>query len=392
MPYNRAMRLSPLVSKVEPSVTLELNAKAKAMAARGVSVIALAAGEPDFLPPKGAMEAVRRALDEGRCKYTPTPGIPELRQGVAEYLGRFGIKARTAQVVLSTGGKQALHNVIAAVVAPGDEVLLPSPWWVSYPPLVEISGGRCVTVPSPKGAILDVPALEKACTSKTTAIILNSPNNPSGLVVSARELEDLADLCERRNLTVISDELYAELVYSPHRHLSPAALPKLAERTCTVGGFSKCFAMTGWRLGYSVTPEPVARAIEAYQSHITSNANSLAQYAALGALKGSDAEVESMRAVFARRRQLIHKGLNAVRGFSCPEPQGAFYAFPDVTGAMANLGFKDDVALSHHILEKVGVALVPGSAFGAPGHMRLSYAAADAELEEALRRLQRACS
>ena len=170
MPYNRVMRLSPLVSKVEPSVTLELNAKAKAMAARGVSVIALAAGEPDFLPPKGAMEAVRRALDEGRCKYTPTPGIPELRQGVAEYLGRFGIKARTAQVVLSTGGKQALHNVIAAVVAPGDEVLLPSPWWVSYPPLIDISGGRCVMVPSPRGAILDIPALNRKVAADKHAV------------------------------------------------------------------------------------------------------------------------------------------------------------------------------------------------------------------------------
>lgn len=384
------MKIHPRLASIKPSATLALNAKAKAMTAAGEDVISLAAGEPDFAPPESILDAARKALQEGRTRYTPAPGLPELRAEIAEHMTHRGVACEASQVVVSTGGKQALHNIFQALLSAGDEVLLPAPCWVSYPALIELTGATPVILPPTDTGIFSPEQLEAACTPKTRAVIINSPNNPSGQVISAEEMSALERLACERDLIVISDELYADLVYDGVRHVSPASRPALADRTVIVGGFSKSYALTGWRLGWSVTPTDVAAAISAFQSHTTSNPNSLAQYAVLGALAGACDDVERMRQAFDRRRRLVVDGLSALEGVSCPEPHGAFYAFPDVRAWMDRAGFDDDVALSTWLLETHKLAVVPGMAFAAPGRVRLSYAASDETLREALERLKKA--
>ncbi len=386
--YNERMQIQPRLSRIKPSATLALATRAKAMKAAGEDVISLAAGEPDFAPPSSILDGVQKALKDGRTKYTPSAGIPELRTEIATHLKVVqGLDVTADNIVVSAGGKQALHNVFQALLAPGDEVLVPAPYWVSYPALIDIAEATPVFVEAPTQGFIDFDRLREACTDKTRMIMLNSPNNPSGRVISAAELDAFETFVIERDLLVVSDELYADLVYGESTHQSPGARPKLAERTITIGGFSKSYALTGWRLGWSVTPVDVAKAIGAYQSHTTSNANSLAQYAVLGALSASREDVARMLAAFDVRRRLIVEGLNAIPGITCEEPQGAFYAFPDITGLMEKLELPSDVDLCEHILDTLKVVCVPGSAFGAPGHMRLSYAAGDEVLQQALARL-----
>jgi aspartate aminotransferase len=381
------MEFNPKIARLKPSPTLALVAKAKAMKASGVDVVSLAAGEPDFDPPLAILQAAHRALDSGKHKYTPAAGLPALREAIASLMEKkFSLPATCDDVVVSAGGKQALHNCLQALLKEGDEVLLLAPCWVSYPPLVELTGARSVIVPATRKTFLEESLLEKYVTGKTKMIIVNSPNNPSGQVMTASELDVLEKFVLKHDLWLVSDELYSSLVYEG-AFVSPGSRNALRARTLTIGGFSKCYALTGWRLGFSVTTEEISKAITAYQSHTTANANSIAQFAVLDALEACEKDIEKMRGVFQSRRDFLLEALRSMDVFQCDKPQGAFYMFPHAEKAMRKKNLPNDEALAHDILEKALVAMVPGSAFSCPGYLRLSYAASKEDLEKALKRL-----
>lgn len=383
------MKLSHRASALAESATLRVTRRAAELRARGVSVVDLGAGEPDFRSPAVAVEAARRALADGFTRYTPGSGLPELRTALAEsYRTRHGAPWTAAQSIITVGGKAALFQLALALFEQGQEVVLPSPCWVSFPEQIRFAGARPVTVPTSgeDGFQIHAGPLLAAITDHTRAILLNSPCNPTGGVVGAEDLREIVTAAAERGILVISDETYERFVYNG-THASAAALAsEFPETVALVGSFSKTYAMTGWRIGYLLGPAPIVKAVENIQSHATSNPTSFAMVGALEALCCAEAAVEEMLAEYRARRDMLPPLLNAIPGFRCRPPNGAFYAFPDVS-ACFRPGMEDSLALAELLLEKAGVAVVPGAAFGADDHIRISFACSRATLAEGLERI-----
>ena len=373
---------------IDASPTLALAAKAKALAQAGKPVIDLTAGEPDFPTPKAIKDAAVKALEQNRTRYTPVAGIPELRLAIAAQLTKqLGVPYDASQVLVTCGAKHALYNVFQALCEPGDEVIIPTPYWVSYPSIVQLADGKPVLVPTRETDRFqpDVSVIRKALTPRTKAIILNSPSNPTGMLISRERLAELAALALERGLWVISDEIYDQIVFPPERCWSIVQVePKLAPQTVVVNGMSKSYSMTGWRIGYAAAPKPLIDAMNALQSHSTSNPTSISQYAALAGLTGDQGEIKKMAEEFHRRRDRLVNGLNALPGLNCPMPQGAFYAWCNVS----KLGQPADT-LAARWLEEQFLAVIPGEGFGSPDHIRFSFAVSMDTIDEALARLKK---
>ena len=388
-----ADRLKTLV----PSATLAMNAKARAMRAQGVDVISFSVGEPDFDTPARIKDAAVRALERGHTKYTEVGGIAELRAAVCHKLKRdHGLDYTADEVTVSCGAKHTLYNIVMALVNPGDEVLIPSPYWVSYPEQVRLLGGVPVAVETHEstGFDLDPAAVRRAVTPKTKLIILDSPGNPTGAVFSAAALEEVARLVVERGLWVVSDECYEALTYEG-RHVSIASLsPEVKARTILVNTCSKAYAMTGWRIGYAAGPKAIIRAMTDVQSQVTSNPASVAQWAAVEALTGSQDEIAKMVGEFDRRRRAIITALNAIPGVHCVTPKGAFYAFPNVSGLFGKRWkggvIKGSVDVCAFLLEEARIACVAGQDFGSDAHIRISYATGIETIAEGMRRMDAA--
>ncbi len=391
-----APRVSSRVAAVNPSATLAVDAKAKAMAAAGEDVIGFGAGEPDFPTPAHIVEAAVAACSRPEMHhYTGTAGLPALRQAVADKTLRdSGLEVAASQVVVTNGAKQAVYEAFQVLLDPGDEVLVPAPYWTTYPEAVALAGGVSVPVATEEatGFHLTVESLEAARTPATKALLFVSPNNPTGALCTAEEVLAIGRWAAERGLWVVTDEIYEHLVYGGRHFSSIAALvPELAERCIIINGVAKTYAMTGWRVGWLIAPPDVAQAATNLQSHACGNVGNVAQAAALAALSGDLQAVQEMRAVFDRRRQTMYRMLNECPGVTCVEPEGAFYAFPSVQGLFGKqLGERvvhSSLDVVDAAIEQVKVAVVPGEAFGAPGYLRLSYALSDEALVEGVARL-----
>ena len=391
-------RVSARIAAIAESATLKVDAKAKALQAEGRHVISYAAGEPDFPTPQNIVEAASRAvLDPKNYRYTPAAGLPELREAIAAKTKRdSGWDVPAAQVIVTNGGKQAVYQSFATIVDAGDEVLLPTPYWTTYPEAVKLAGGVPVDVfaGADQDYLVTVEQLEAARTPKTKVLLFVSPSNPTGSVYSPAQVKEIGEWALEHGLWVISDEIYQNLVYDGVRAVSIVeAVPELAERTILVNGVAKSYAMTGWRLGWMVAPLDVTKAASNLQSHLTSNVSNISQRAAIEALTGPQEQVEVMRQAFEKRRDVIVAELNKIDGLHCPNPQGAFYVYPDVTGLLnrtwGGVTPTTSLELADLILDQAEVAVVPGEAFGPSGYLRLSYALGDAPLLEGVQRLQK---
>jgi aspartate aminotransferase len=388
------MRLSDRAQRLQPSATIAAAQRARQLKSRGTHVYDFSLGEPDFPTPRHICDAAVEAMRRGMTHYTPSSGIPELREAIAERYRTRGLPCSAQQVIVSNGAKHALHNVLTVLCQEGDDVLIPAPYWVSYSALVELTGARPVVIDTREEDRFKLrpEALRGALTPRTRVLLLNSPCNPTGSVYSAEELLELARVLEPTEVVVVSDEIYEDLVYDglPVRPFAALA-PSLSARTVTVSGVSKSYAMTGWRIGWSVAPREVAEAIDSLQSQQTSNPCSISQYAALAALKGSQECVEQMRAEFERRRALVQDWLSVIPGVRAVRPEGAFYFFVNVQQhlgrRLAGIQVTDSISFATACLEGPHVALVPGTAFGRDGYVRLSFAASMEELDSGLRAL-----
>ena len=390
--------LADRLKTLAPSSTLAVQAKARELKARGIDVISFGAGEPDFDTPQRIKDAALRAMQRGQTKYTEVGGIPELRAAVCTKLKRDNnLDYEPADILVSVGAKHTLFNLVMALINPGDEVLVPSPYWVSYPEQARLLGGVPIDVATHEstGFDLDPAELARAVTPRTKLIVINSPNNPTGAVFSRPALEAVARLVVERKLWVVSDECYEALTFEG-RHVSIASFsPEVKARTIVVNTCSKAYAMTGWRIGYAAGDRTLIRAMTDAQSQVTSNPSSVAQWAAVEALTGPQDEVAKMAGEFDRRRRLIIEGLNALPGVTCGMPRGAFYAFANVSGLFGRTWRKPDGAqtlkssldVTAFLLEEARVAVVPGRDFGSDGHVRLSYATSDALISEGLERM-----
>ena len=379
------------MAEMAPSETLAIAAKAKALKAAGEKVCGMAAGEPDFDTPEHIKKAAIDALLRGETKYTPATGIPELKKAIAEKLKKEnGVTTTPEQVVVAPGAKFSGFTAVCALCGPGDEVIIPAPYWVSYPEMVKAAGAKSVILHCKAENNFEVvPAeLEKAITDKTKLLILNSPSNPTGAVYRRKTIEAIAEIAIRRNIMILSDEIYDKLVYDPEfPHLSIASLSKeISDLTITINGFSKAYAMPGWRMGYLTGPKWLTDRIAALQSHTTSNPTSFAQYGALAAITGDQAPVEAMRVAFGKRRDLIYKKLSAIPGVKTIRPSGAFYIFFDISA----FGL-DSTSFVNRLLDEEKVAGVPGKAFGDDRSIRLSYACSEKMIEDACERIARFC-
>lgn len=387
LPVVETLRLAARAGLLHPSPTLGITARAKAMKAAGQDVISLAAGEPDFATPQAVCEAAIKAIKDGYTKYTPTAGAPELRQAIVRKLAREnGVDAKPEQIIVSCGAKHSLFNIAMTVLEPGDEAIVFSPFWMTYGDQIRIAGGRPVAVATraEHGFEPDLDDLRRAITPKTRMVLINSPSNPTGAAYSAETLHGIAEIADRHGLWIVSDEIYEHLVYDgPHASMLSVD-PNLRDRIIYVGGCSKSYAMTGWRIGFAYAPLPVARAMSNLQDQVTSNATSVAQMAAVAAFDLPAKEVDAMRAEFRLRRDLIVGLLNETPGVKCGTPKGAFYAFPDVSD---HLNGKSDMELAERLLDKAGVATIPGSVFEGAGHLRLSYAASQEDIRRGLSRI-----
>jgi aspartate aminotransferase len=390
-----ASRLDP----IKPSITLAVTAKAAKLKAEGVDVVSFGAGEPDFDTPDHIKDAARASLDKGVSKYTEVGGVAPLRAAIAAELSRVHKTSISAeQILVSSGAKHSLYNIFMALLDPGDEVIIPAPYWVSYPDMVMLAAGKPVILDTRAEDDFAVRAeqVAAAVTPRTRAIVLNTPSNPTGGVYSAKQIAELAEVVVDKNLLVISDDIYRQLVYGGATYSSIAAVgPELAARTILVDGVSKTYAMTGWRIGYTAGPLPLIKAMAKIQGQSTSNPTHIAQIATLAALTGPQDCVETMRRAFDERRMAMVELLRAIPGVSCREPKGAFYAFPDVSAFVGKTApdgkpLPDDVTLCDWLVDSARVAVVPGSGFGAPGHVRLSYACSMANIKEGVRRLHEA--
>ena len=389
-------RISDRIAAIAPSATLAVDAKAKALKAAGEPVIGFGAGEPDFATPAHIVEAaVEAARDPRNHRYTPTPGLPELREAIAaKTLRDSGVEVAASQVLVTNGGKHAVYNTLLTLIDEGDELLLPAPYWTTYPEPVALAGGTAVVVPTDamSGFRVTVEQLEAARTPRTKALMFVSPSNPTGAVYPPEEIEAIGRWAVEHGIWVLTDEIYEHLVYGGREHASILRLvPELAEQCVVLNGVAKTYAMTGWRVGWMIGPTDVIAAASNLQSHSTSNVANVAQRAALAAVAGDLEAVAEMRATFDRRRKMIWQMLSSIDGVMCPEPEGAFYAFPSFEGVLgrriAGTTPSSTLELADLVLEKANVAFVPGEAFGAPGYGRFSFALGDDDLGEGITRI-----
>ncbi|MEN9751977.1 MAG: hypothetical protein RLZZ600_1024 [Actinomycetota bacterium] len=391
-------RISARIAAIAESATLKVDAKAKSLQAAGRPVISYAAGEPDFPTPDHVVEAAVAAVrDPKNHRYTPAIGLPELREAIAEKTKRdSGLEVPISQIVVTNGGKQAVYQAFAVLLNPGDEVLVPTPYWTTYPEAIALAGGKQVDVfaGADQNYLVTVDQLEAARTDRTKVLLFVSPSNPTGSVYSPEQTKAIGEWADTHGLWVITDEIYQNLTYDGVRAVSIVeAVPSLADRTILVNGVAKTYAMTGWRLGWMVGPADAMKGAANLQSHLSSNVNNIAQRAALAALTGPQDCVEEMRKAFDRRRKVIVAELNKIDGIHCPTPEGAFYVYPDVTGLLGRewdgVTATTSLELADLILDKAEVAAVPGEAFGPSGFLRFSYALGDAPLLEGIQRLQK---
>jgi aspartate aminotransferase len=393
--------ISDSLNRIQPSATIAISGKAMALKAEGRDIIGLSAGEPDFDTPDNIKEAAITAIRKGYTKYTNVDGIPELKKAIAAKFKREnGLDYKVSQVSVGTGGKQILFNALMATVNPGDEVIIPAPYWVSYPDIVMLAGGKPVFVETTieHGFKLQAEQLERAITPKTKWFVFNSPSNPSGAAYSKAELKKVTDVLARHpHVWVLTDDMYEHLVYDDFAFTTPAQVePTLYERTLTMNGVSKAYCMTGWRIGYGAGPEPLIKAMSKLQSQSTSNPSSIAQWAAVEALNGPQDFIPANNKVFKERRDLVVSMLNQAKGLSCPIPEGAFYVYPSCKAAMGKKApsgnvIKNDEDFVTELLAAEGVAAVHGAAFGMSPFFRISYATATEVLEDACNRIQRFC-
>ncbi|MGH2752118.1 MAG: pyridoxal phosphate-dependent aminotransferase [Actinomycetota bacterium] len=384
--------------RITESPTMAIDAKAKALKAAGEDVIGFGAGEPDFATPEHIVEAAARATGNSAYhRYTPAGGLPELRAAIASKTKRdSAYDVASEQVVVSNGGKQALYNACMAIVDPGDEVILPAPYWVSYPEMIRLAGGTTVALDTTEetGFRVTLEQLESAHTNETKALMFTSPSNPTGSVYPPHEVEAIGRWCLEHDLWIITDEIYEHLVYGDHSFSSvPVLVPEMADRCIVVNGVAKSYAMTGWRVGWSIAPRDISKKMISLQSHTTSNVSNVSQVAGLAAVSGDLEAAKMMRAAFDRRRRKIFSLLNDIDGVHCYEPEGAFYAFPSVKGlfgrTFAGVTIRSSLDLADVVLGEAKVAFVPGEGFGAPGYARFSYALGDDDLEEGIGRIAR---
>ena len=384
------MVLARRMSLISPSPTLAITAKANKMKAEGINVIGFGAGEPDFDTPANIKEAAKKAIDSGFTKYTPTSGTKELKEAVCrKFKTDNNLDYSPAEILVSCGAKHSIFNIIFALCDDGDEVIIPSPYWVSYPEMVRVAGGKPVFINTTQENNYKItPAqLEKAITPKTKILILNSPSNPTGMVYNEQELAAIAEILVRKNIYCISDEIYEKLVYDGQKHISIASFSENIKRlTIVVNGVSKSHAMTGWRIGYAAGPKEIIQAMSNLQDHSTSNPSSISQAASVEALTGPSDSFKVMFDAFLKRRNTMVDRLNAIKGFKCLKPQGAFYVFPDVSALYKN-EIRGSMDFSHRLLERTGVATVPGEAFGNDRCVRFSYAASFDTIKDAVSRL-----
>ena len=392
-----ALTLSRKAQAVKPSSTLAITAKAKELKAQGLDVVGFGAGEPDFNTPDNICNAAIKAIKDGFTKYTPASGIVELKQAVCDKFKKFnGLDYKPSQIVISNGGKHSLTNVFEAILNPGDEVIIPAPYWLSYPEIIKLSDGVPVFVRGEKenGYKVTAEQLQAATTEKTKALVLNTPNNPTGMIYSEEELRAIADYAVKNDIYVVSDEMYEYLVYNGNKHISIASFnEEIYKRTITVSGLAKSYAMTGWRIGYTGSSEEIAKFMGSVQSHQTSNPNSIAQKAALEALTGDQSTVQMMLGEFDKRRKFMYEKMSALPYVSTEEPLGAFYVFADVSEALKKeyKGKKVETAaeFARILIEDYNVAVVPCADFGFPDHIRLSYAISVEQIDKGLTRIEK---
>lgn len=391
------MDLSNKAMEINPSITLEITAKAKELKESGVDVVSFGAGEPDFNTPENIIEAAIKAMKDGKTKYTPTSGILDLRKSICDKFKKDNeLNYDTDQIVVSTGAKQSLANTFLAILNEGDEVIIPTPYWVSYPELVKLAGGVPVFINTNKenDYKYSVKELRNLITSKTKAILVNSPNNPTGSIYTREELTEIAELAKEYDLIIISDEIYEKLIYDNEKHISIASISKDSyERTIVINGLSKAYAMTGWRIGYSASSKEIAKLMSSVQSHVTSNINSISQYAAIEALNGPQDSIKIMIKEFEKRRNYMIDRINKIHGLSIIRPKGAFYIMvcienyfgKKINGEIIN----SSLDFSKSLLNEENVAVIPGIAFGLDNYIRLSYATSMEIIEEGLNRLEK---
>jgi len=381
-------KISRRAAALTPSITLAIDAKAKQMKADGIDVVGFGAGEPDFPTPRHIVDAAVKALNDGFTKYTPSSGIPELRQAAADKFKRdHGLTYQPSQIIISCGGKHSCCNVVMALCNPGEEVIIPAPYWLSYPEMVRLAEGTPVIIPTSDATEFKItPAqLRAAITPRTRLFILNSPSNPTGSLYTRDEIRALGDICVEHGVLIMSDEIYEKLAYDGAEHVSVAAFsPAHYEHTIIVHGLAKAYSMTGWRIGITAAPGPIAKAIDAVQSHSTSNPTSFAQKGAVAALNGPQDHLPVWLAEFARRRAYAWEKLNSIPGISCVNAKGAFYLFPNISG----LGLKS-MEFCAKLLEQEKVAAVPGIAFGADDYIRISYATSLENIKKGLDRIEK---
>lgn len=382
--------LNRTVAAIAPSATLAISSKAAELKAKGVAVCAFAAGEPDFNTPDCIKCACEQALAQNKTRYVAAAGLPELREAICEKLARENqVHYEPSQVVVANGGKPALAQVFQTLINPGDEVIIPTPFWLSYPEMVKVAGGVPVFVETrvESGFLMSPEQLEAAITPRTVAVVINSPSNPTGMMYSPEQLKALGTVALKHDLWMVSDEIYEKMVYGGVPQVSMASFgPDFYDHTITVNGFSKTFAMTGWRLGYAAAPKPFAKALASLQSHLASAPNTFAQWGAVAALKEAAPDVAKMVAAFTQRRDRIYQLISAIEGIKCPKPEGAFYVFPNI----ASFGL-DSLTFATRLLEEEHVAVVPGIAFGNDRCVRLSYACSMENIEEGLARFAKFC-
>lgn len=384
-------QISRRAAQLSPSLTLAIDSKAKQMKAEGLDVVGFGAGEPDFDTPQHIKDAAIKALQEGFTKYTPASGTPELRQAVADkFKAENGLNYKPSQIIISCGGKHSCFNVIMATCQEGDEVIIPAPYWLSYPEMVKLASAKPVIIHTTDATEFKITAdaLRKAITPRTKLFVLNSPSNPTGSVYTPDEIKALGDVCVEKGVLIMSDEIYEHLLYDGAKHRSVASFSQAHyDHTIVVHGFAKAWSMTGWRLGFLAAPEPIAKAIDAIQSHSTSNPTSFAQKGAVAALKGPQDHLKTWLAEFSKRRTFAWQKLNSIKGISCVNAKGAFYLFPNI----GRTGLKS-TDFCARLLEAEKVAAVPGVAFGADDYIRLSYATSMANIEKGLDRIARFCN
>lgn len=385
------IQLAQRVKALTPSTTLAITAKAKELKAQGHDVIGLGAGEPDFNTPQHIIDAAVKSMNEGHTKYTPSAGLPALKKEIANKFKKDqGLDYDASEIIVTNGAKHGLYTLFQVLLNEGDEVIIPIPYWVSYPEQVKLAGGVPVYAEGREENDFKITPeqLAKSITDKTKAVIINSPSNPTGMLYSAEELKELGEVCLKHNVLIISDEIYEKLVYGGYQHTSIAELsPELKEQTIIINGVSKSHSMTGWRIGYAAGNKSIIKAMTNLASHSTSNPTTTAQYGSIAAYAGPQDKLEEMREAFEHRLNVIYEKLISIPGFTCVKPQGAFYLFPNVIKAAELTGFASVDEFVEALLEEAMVAVIPGSGFGAPDNIRLSYATSLELLEKAVERM-----